>query len=131
MLQNLSKEIRECYLRAEQCKRLAEAALTPAAKDDFLGMERRWLSLAHSYEFAERLSGLHRTVQQAQTKKNKRARLNPGTPSGRPAYRRSGLTMPPLLLTYCASAACDIANGFQRQRAIARAPGLPKSRCGK
>jgi hypothetical protein len=56
MLQNLSKEIRECYLRAEECKRLAETARTPAAKADYLAMEHRWLSLAHSYEFAERLS---------------------------------------------------------------------------
>jgi transposase len=46
MLQSLSKDISECYLRAEQCKRLAEGALTPAAKKDFLDMERRWLSLA-------------------------------------------------------------------------------------
>jgi hypothetical protein len=56
MLQNLSNEIRECYLRAEQCKRLAEAAFTSSAESDFLAMETRWLSLAHSYELAERLS---------------------------------------------------------------------------
>jgi hypothetical protein len=56
MLQNLSKEIRECYFHAEGCKRHAGTAMTPAAKTDFLEMERRWLSLAHSYEFAERLS---------------------------------------------------------------------------
>jgi hypothetical protein len=56
MLQNLSKDIRECYLNAEECKRLAETARTPSAKADYLAMERRWLSLAHSYEFSERLS---------------------------------------------------------------------------
>ena len=56
MLQNLSKDIRECYLHAEECKRHADTAMTPAAKSDFLDMEHRWLSLAHSYEFAERLS---------------------------------------------------------------------------
>jgi hypothetical protein len=32
MLQNLSQQIRECYACAQQCKRLAEAALTEAAK---------------------------------------------------------------------------------------------------
>jgi hypothetical protein len=32
ILQNLSKDIRECYLRAEECRRLAERASTPAAK---------------------------------------------------------------------------------------------------
>lgn len=56
MLQNLSREIRACYDHAEQCRRLADGALTEAGKLDSLDMERRWLSLAHSYEFAERLS---------------------------------------------------------------------------
>jgi hypothetical protein len=56
MLQNLSKDIRECYLQAEQCRRWAEIAPTQSEKADFLDMERRWLSLAHSYEFAEWLS---------------------------------------------------------------------------
>ena len=56
MLQNLSREIRYCYGRAEECKRLAATALTDDIKADFLDMERRWLSLARSYEFAERLS---------------------------------------------------------------------------
>jgi hypothetical protein len=61
MLQNLSREIRECFRRAEECKRLASAALTDVAKADFLDMERRWLSLARSYEFAERLSNFTST----------------------------------------------------------------------
>ena len=56
MLQNLSHEIRECLRRAEECKRLAEAAKTETGRADYLDMERRWLSLARSYEFAERLS---------------------------------------------------------------------------
>jgi hypothetical protein len=56
MLQNLSKDIRECYLCAEECRRLAETAHTSSARADYLAMEGRWLSLAHSYEFSERLS---------------------------------------------------------------------------
>jgi hypothetical protein len=56
MKKDLSKEIRECYLRAEKSKRSAETAVTPSAKQDFLAMERHWLSLAHSYEIAESLS---------------------------------------------------------------------------
>ena len=56
MKKDLSKEIRECYLRAEKSKRSAETAVTPSAKQDFLAMERRWLSLANSYEIAELLS---------------------------------------------------------------------------
>ena len=56
MRQTLRRDIRECYLRAEQCRRLAEGAPTPSARAEFLDMERRWLSFARSYEFAERLS---------------------------------------------------------------------------
>jgi hypothetical protein len=35
MLQNLSKEIRECLGRAEECKRLSQAAQTETSKTDF------------------------------------------------------------------------------------------------
>jgi len=75
MLQKLSKEIRECHLRAEQCKRLADAALTPAAKTDFLAMECRWLSLAHSYEFAERLSNFTEPFRRGARNEKKAPRL--------------------------------------------------------
>jgi hypothetical protein len=34
----------------------SNSTIIPSAKDDFLNMEQRWLSLAHSYEFVERLS---------------------------------------------------------------------------
>jgi hypothetical protein len=67
MLQNFSKDIRECYLQAEQCRRWAEVAPTQAQKADFLDMERRWLSLAHSYEFAERLSDFSRSMRKAES----------------------------------------------------------------
>jgi len=56
MLQNLSEEIRDCLGRAEECKRLSKTAVTASAIQDYLDMEQRWLALAHSYEFAERLS---------------------------------------------------------------------------
>src|SRR5262249_47221714 len=55
-LQKLTKEIAECHEHARACRERAERALDPAAKNDFLDQERRWLSLAHSYEFAARLS---------------------------------------------------------------------------
>ena len=66
MLQNLSKEISECLRLAEECKRLSKTALTASAIKDYLEMEQRWLTLAHSYEFAERLS---RFTAQAQAAK--------------------------------------------------------------
>jgi hypothetical protein len=72
MLQNLSKDIRECYLLAEQSRRLAEAALTPSAKKDFLDMERRWLSLAHSYDLQNGYRITPHRSPSANRKKNKR-----------------------------------------------------------
>jgi len=56
MLQTLSEEIRECLRLAEECKRLSKTAMTPSAIKDYLDMEQRWLNLARSYEFSERLS---------------------------------------------------------------------------
>jgi hypothetical protein len=56
MLQHLSNEIRECYRYAEDCRRLAEAATDPVNKQDYLAMEQRWLGLARTYDFAERVS---------------------------------------------------------------------------
>ena len=56
MLQNLTDEVDECLQRAGHCRQCAEAALDPNTKADFLDMERRWLSLARSYEFSEQLS---------------------------------------------------------------------------
>ena len=56
MLQNLSKDIRECYRRVEECRRLAGTAMSELARFDYLEMEQRWLSLAHSYTSSARLT---------------------------------------------------------------------------
>jgi hypothetical protein len=56
MLQKLTEEIAECYAHASHCCEQAKQAVDPSIKRDFLDMERRWLSLARSYEFAERLN---------------------------------------------------------------------------
>jgi hypothetical protein len=45
-----------------RAKRSAERALSEAAKADYLDMERRWLSLARSYEFTEGLSNFTTTA---------------------------------------------------------------------
>jgi hypothetical protein len=55
MLQQLAKEIAECYGHARESRERAKVAHDPALKQDFLDMERRWISLAHSYQFTERL----------------------------------------------------------------------------
>ena len=60
MLQNLSEQVRLCYERAAEAKERADETHDPEAKADFLNMERRWLLLARSYEFGERLDDFTR-----------------------------------------------------------------------
>jgi hypothetical protein len=61
MLQNLTREIAECYRYATECREHAAHSLDAATKRDFLDQERLWLSLAHNYEFAERVSAFSAT----------------------------------------------------------------------
>jgi hypothetical protein len=56
MLQNLSEEIREYLSLAEECKQRSKIALSTSVIKEYLEMEQRWLNLARSYEFAERLA---------------------------------------------------------------------------
>jgi hypothetical protein len=56
VLNNLSGNIRECLQHADDCARKAAAQNDPKVKEDFLNLEQRWLSLARSYEFTERIS---------------------------------------------------------------------------
>jgi hypothetical protein len=56
MLPKLTGEIAECYRHATEIRERARTAGDEVTKQDFLDMEQRWLSLAHSYEFAARLS---------------------------------------------------------------------------
>jgi len=56
MLNNVSEQIRECLRHAEDCARKAAAQTDPTLKADFLDMERRWLSLARSYELTGKLT---------------------------------------------------------------------------
>jgi hypothetical protein len=55
MLSRLSEQISWCYERAADAKQRAEEIVDPVLKADFVGMEKRWLFLARSYEFVERL----------------------------------------------------------------------------
>jgi hypothetical protein len=58
MPQKLTDEIAEWYRRARECDERAKQALDPTTKKDFLDMEWRWITLAHSYELSERISNL-------------------------------------------------------------------------
>jgi hypothetical protein len=55
VLKDPSEQVRECLQHAEDCARRAAAQTCPKTKEDFLDLERRWLALARSYEFTERL----------------------------------------------------------------------------
>ena len=56
MLRQLSEEIAECYRRAGEARERAKEISDPALKQDFLDLEGRWLFLARSYEFTQRLT---------------------------------------------------------------------------
>ena len=58
MLVEFSREARECRLYAEHCADKARFQSDPQLRQDFLEMQRRWLGLARSYEFSERLEFL-------------------------------------------------------------------------
>jgi hypothetical protein len=45
----------ECYEHADHCARQAEQQRDPKLREDFRYLERGWLKLARSLEFAERL----------------------------------------------------------------------------
>jgi len=56
VLNNLSAQVGGCLQHAEDCARKATAQTDPQLKQDYLDLERRWLFLARSYEFTERLT---------------------------------------------------------------------------
>jgi hypothetical protein len=58
MLRKLSKEVRECYARAEDCTRKAAEAIAEERREDYLRLQQSWLNLALSYDFAEGLRDL-------------------------------------------------------------------------
>ncbi len=55
MLENLGQQVRECLRRAEESAERAKREPNPDIRRDFLEMEGRWLKLARSYQFLERL----------------------------------------------------------------------------
>jgi hypothetical protein len=55
MLEKLHDQFRECHEYAAEAKANAKAATDAALKADFLAAERRWLALARSLGFSERL----------------------------------------------------------------------------
>ena len=71
MLKNLSEEIRECYRHAEDCARKAAVQTDPKRKENFFELEQRWLFLARSWEFAERLTDFSNEAKQKEDELSK------------------------------------------------------------
>lgn len=55
MLEKLSQRVAYCLERARMCGAKARDAFTLTSRKDFSDLEDRWLVLARSYEFSERL----------------------------------------------------------------------------
>jgi hypothetical protein len=53
-----SEQARECLLFADHCAAKAGLQTDPKLRQVYLDMQQRWLSLAHSYEFSDRLKSL-------------------------------------------------------------------------
>jgi hypothetical protein len=61
MLQNLSEQVRNCLQHPEDCAHQAKVQPDPNLQRDYLMIERRWLSLARSYQFSEQLDTFSKT----------------------------------------------------------------------
>jgi len=75
MLQALSEQIRACHERAVEARRKAETALDPERRAEFLEMEKRWLALARSYAFAERVEDFTAAISSRRRKPRIRGRV--------------------------------------------------------
>ena len=55
MLNDLSEQVRECLQHAEECARKAAQQHDRQLRQDYLDLQRKWLSLAQSFQTSERL----------------------------------------------------------------------------
>ena len=56
MLKPSNPKAKHCYERAIEARERALQTTNPVARDEFFASEARWLKLAESYEFSERLT---------------------------------------------------------------------------
>jgi hypothetical protein len=71
VLDNVSKQIRECLEHAEECaQNAAELPNGSPFRQDFLQLEKRWLELARSIEFGEQLGSFTKNSPKPNIKPN-------------------------------------------------------------
>ena len=64
MSPNISKQVRDCLQRAEECGQRAKCEPDPILAKDYLEMERRWLKIARSYADLETVTKHHNNAEQ-------------------------------------------------------------------
>jgi hypothetical protein len=62
VLQILSEKVALCHRHACEARARAQRATDQAEKRDYLALERRWLLLAESYQFTERVGDFNEEV---------------------------------------------------------------------
>ena len=62
MLQALNPNVAECLARAKEAERRAAECRDPTAKADFASIAVRWVRLAESYQFIERVEQFIKTT---------------------------------------------------------------------
>jgi hypothetical protein len=58
MLQRTAKLVADCYQRAAESAQGARNAQNASDREFYLDMERRWMFLANSYEFTNRVTSM-------------------------------------------------------------------------
>jgi hypothetical protein len=58
MLQRTAKLVADCYQRAAESAQRARNAQNASDREFYLDMERRWMFLADSYEFTDRVTSM-------------------------------------------------------------------------
>jgi hypothetical protein len=81
MLKKLSDQIAYCYQRARECALHADRSADEQRRQELLDQEHRWLMLAESYSFSERLDTFTEEV------KRRVAVLHPPEPDARAIQR--------------------------------------------
>jgi hypothetical protein len=70
----LTHRIEECYRKAADARRKANAATAPSIRDDVLGLQRRWLLLLQSWERSRQLG--RSMIGQSSKQRNPSCRCN-------------------------------------------------------
>ena len=69
MLQRTAKLVADCYQRAAESAQGARNAQNASDREFYLDMERRWMFLANSYEFTDRVTSMSNELDRDRSKR--------------------------------------------------------------